>query len=101
MEIKSGDTVLIIAGKDKGKSGKVTEAFPKNDKLIIEGLNIVKKHVKPKKEGEKGQKVEVPRPINISNVQIICPKCKKATRIGHRIENKIKTRVCKKCSQDI
>jgi len=101
MEIKSGDTVLIIAGKDKGKSGKVTEAFPRDNKLIVEGLNIVKKHVRPKKEGEKGQRIEVSRPINVSNVQIICPKCKKATRIGHRVVNKIKTRICKKCLQDI
>jgi large subunit ribosomal protein L24 len=101
MEIKSGDTVLIITGKDKGKSGKVTEVYPKDSRIIIEGLNIVKRHKKPRREGEKGQRVEVPRPINISNVKIICPKCKKATRIGHRILEKSKTRICKKCLQEI
>jgi len=101
MEIKSGDTVLIIAGKDKDKSGKVIEVFPKDNRLIVEGLNIVKKHVRPKKEGEKGQRVEVPRSIDVSNVKIICPKCKKATRIGHRLMEKNKARVCKKCLQEI
>jgi len=101
MEIKSGDTILIIAGKDKNKSGKVTEVYPKNNKVIVEGLNIVKKHVRPKKEGEKGQRVEVPRPIDVSNVQIICPKCKKPARIGHRLMEKNKVRICKKCLQEI
>lgn len=101
MEIKSGDTILIIAGKDKGKSGKVTEVYPKNNRLVIEGLNIVRKHVRPKKEGEKGQRVEVPRPIDVSNVKIICPKCKQAARIGHRLIEKSKVRICKKCLQEI
>jgi large subunit ribosomal protein L24 len=101
MEIKSGDIVLIIAGKDKDKSGKVTEVYPGDNRVVVEGLNIMKKHVRPKKEGEKGQRVEVPRPIDVSNVKIICPKCKKATRIGHRLIEKNKVRVCKKCLQEI
>jgi len=101
MEIKSGDIVLIITGKDKGKSGKVTEVYPKDSRIIIEGLNIVKRHKKPRREGEKGQRVEVPRPINISNVKIICSKCKKATRIGHRITGKDKIRICGKCKQEM
>lgn len=101
MKIKLGDTVLIIAGKDKNKSGKITEVFPKDNKIVIEGLNIVRKHVKPKKQGEKGQRVEVPRAINVSNVKIICPKCKKSTRIGYRLIEKGKVRICKKCEQEI
>ena len=101
MNIKNGDTVLIISGKDQGKSGKVSEVFPRENKVIIEGLNIVKKHVRPKKEGEKGQRVEVPRAIDVSNVKLICPKCKKATRVGHKIIEKNKIRVCKKCNQEI
>ncbi|MCX6730128.1 MAG: 50S ribosomal protein L24 [Candidatus Portnoybacteria bacterium] len=101
MKIKLGDTVLIIAGKDKNKSGKVTEVFPKDNKIIVEGLNIMKKHIRPKKQGEKGQRVEVPRAIDVSNVQIVCPKCKKATRIGHKIIGQDKTRICKKCLQEI
>ncbi|HNU96702.1 MAG TPA: 50S ribosomal protein L24 [Candidatus Portnoybacteria bacterium] len=101
MKIKSGDTVKIITGKDKGKNGKVTEVFPKINKIIVENLNIVKKHVKPKKQGERGQKVEVPRAINISNVQIVCPKCKKPTRIGQKLLENGKIRLCKKCGQEI
>lgn len=101
MKIKSGDTVLIIAGKDRNKSGKVTEVFPKDNKIVIDGLNIVRKHIRPKKEGEKGQRVEVPRAINVSNVQIICPKCKKPTRIGQRLIENGKVRICKKCNQEI
>lgn len=101
MEIKSGDTVLIITGKDRGKSGKVTEVYPKDNKIVVESLNIVRKHVRPKKEGEKGQRVEVPRSIDVSNVKIVCPKCKQAVRIGHRLMEKSKTRICKKCLQEI
>jgi large subunit ribosomal protein L24 len=101
MKIKSGDTILIIAGKDRNKSGKVTEVFPKNNKIIVEGLNLIKKHVRPKKQGEKGQKVEIPQAIDISNVQIICPKCKKPTRIGQKLIENGKVRTCKKCNQEI
>jgi len=101
MRIRMGDTVLIISGKDKGKSGKVIEVFPKNQRIMVEGINIVKKHVKPKRSGEKGQRVEVPRPFHISNAKLICPKCKKPTRLGARIIEKRKYRTCKKCGQEI
>jgi large subunit ribosomal protein L24 len=101
MKIKTGDTVLIISGKDRGKTGKVIEVFPKDQRIMAEGINVVKKHVKPKRSGEKGQKVEVPRPFNVSNVKLICPKCKTATRIGARIIEKKKYRTCKKCGQQI
>lgn len=104
MKIRKGDTVLIISGKDKNKSGKVIQALPKDNKIMVEGINIVKKHVRPKRSGEKGQRVEVPRPLDVSNVKLICPKCKKATRIGYRLVQKgkeKKVRVCKKCKQEI
>jgi large subunit ribosomal protein L24 len=101
MKIRTGDTVLIISGKDREKTGKVSEVFPKNNKIIVEGLNIVKKHTKPRREGEKGQVVQVSRPIDVSNVKLICSKCKKPTRIGYRILGKNKTRVCNKCKQEI
>jgi large subunit ribosomal protein L24 len=104
MKIKTGDIVLIIAGKDKNKRGKVIEIYPKDNRLVVEGINIVKKHVRPKRSGEKGQRVEVPRPLDISNVKLICPKCKKPTRIGYRLVEKRhekKVRVCKKCKQEI
>lgn len=104
MKIKTGDTVLIIAGKDRTKKGKVIEVFPKKDSIIVEGINIVKKHVKPRRSGEKGQRVEVPRPLNISNIKLICPKCKKPARVGYKPVVKgreKKIRICKKCGQEV
>lgn len=73
--IKKNDQVKAIAGKDKGKTGKVLRVFPDEGKVIVEGLNMVKKHSKPRKEGEKGQRIEVPGKINVSNVMLVCPKC--------------------------
>ena len=101
MKLKKGDNVLITAGKDKGRTGKITRAFPKDLKILVEGINLKKKHVRPKREGEKGQIVAIPAPLDISNIKVICPKCGKATRIGYRTEGENKNRVCKKCKQII
>lgn len=101
MKIKKGDTVIIISGKDRGKKSKVNEVLPKSNKIIVEGVNIVKKHRRPRSEREKGQVIEVSQPINISNVKLFCPKCSKATRVGYRVADKNKYRVCKKCKQEI
>jgi len=101
MRIKKGDIVLIISGKDRGRKGKVIEAFPKQDRLIVEGINLKKKHMKPKKSGEKGQIVEMPGPLNVSDVKIICSKCGKAVRTGYELKGKKKYRICKKCKQEI
>lgn len=102
MKVKKGDNVTIISGKDRGKSGKVLNIFPKNYKALIEGLNLRKKHVKPKKQGEKGQKIEVAYPLNISNIMVVCKSCGKRIRVGHKIlEDKSKIRVCKKCGEEI
>lgn len=101
MKIKKGDTVLIISGKYRGKKGKVLKAFPKQLRLLVEGVNLRKKHIKPRREGEKGQVVETPAPIDISNIKLICPKCGKATRVGYKIEEKRKFRICKKCGKEI
>jgi len=101
MKVKKNDTVLIISGKYRGRKGKILRAFPKKDKVLIEGVNLRKKHQKPKKTGDKGEIIEIPAPIHISNVKIICPKCKKATRIGYRIEGGEKYRICKKCDKTI
>ena len=101
MKLIKGDNVLVIAGKDKGKTGKIMRALPKVQKILIDGVNIKKKHVRPKKEGEKGQVVAIPTPFNISNVKLICPKCGKTTRVGYRIEKNEKTRICKKCKSAI
>ena len=101
MKVKQGDNVLIIAGKDKSRTGKIIKAFPKESKILVEGINLKKKHVRPKREGEKGQIVEIPAVLDISNVKIICPKCGKATRVGYKIEKDIKNRICKACKQVI
>ncbi len=101
MKIKKGDTVLIISGKDKGKKGKVLEAFPKERKVMVEGVNLRKKHQRPKKSGEKGQIVELPGPISVSNTKLICPKCGKAARTGYKIFKNNKVRICKKCKQEV
>lgn len=101
MKIKKGDNVLIIAGKDRNRTGKVLRAAPKESKVLVEGMNMRKKHVRPRREGEKGQIISAPALINVSNVKIICPKCGKASRVGYKKENSKKFRVCKKCGQEI
>ena len=97
MKIKKGDSVKILKGKDAGKIGKIIKSLPKENKVVVEGLNLVKKHIRPKKQGEKGQVVEVPRPINISNTMLICPLCGKPTRINIIRENDSRKSKCKKC----
>ena len=101
MKIKKGDNVLIIAGKDKGRTGKIIKALPKELKVLVEGMNLKKKHSRPKRQGEKGQIVEIPAALDVSNVKIICPKCGKVTRVGYKIEKNNKQRICKKCNQVI
>ncbi len=97
MKIKKGDTVKIITGKDRNKTGKVMKVLPKKSRVLIEGLNLYKKHVRPKTQGEKGQTVMVPRPLGVSNVMLVCSVCGQATRIGFRKEGDNKVRYCKKC----
>lgn len=101
MKIRKNDTIKIIAGKDKNKTGKIIKVIPDKGKVLIEGLNLYKKHVRPKKEGEKGQTILISRPIDISNIMIICQSCGKAARIGYNIENEAKIRICKKCGVKI
>ncbi len=101
MKIRKGDTVKIISGKDKGKEGKVLKAIPKDNKIIIDNLNLAKKHRKPKKQGEKGEVIQIPKPIDVSNVMLVCPGCRQATRTGYKILESGKKRVCKKCQSEI
>ena len=100
MKIKKEDMVLITCGKDRGKKGKVLQVFSKENKLIVEGINLRKKHRKPKKSGEKGQIITLPGVLDFSNVKLICSKCGKSTRTGYQIQGKKKKRVCKKCEQE-
>ena len=97
MKIHKNDTIKIITGKDKGKTGKVLKVFPAKNKVLIEELNLYKKHVKPKKQGEKGETILVARPIDVSNAMLICSGCGKSTRIGQRFDGSKKSRNCKKC----
>lgn len=101
MKIRKGDNVKILSGKDRGKTGKVMRVLTKDKKAIVEGLNMVKKHTRPKKQGEKGQRISVPAPVDISILMLICPKCSKAARVGFKITQKSKFRVCKKCKSEI
>lgn len=96
LHVKTGDTVVILSGKDKGKKGKVLQVSPKENKVIVEGLNLVTKHVKPRKAGEKGGIVQAEGAMYASKVMAVCPKCGKPTRLGHKtLADGTKTRVCK------
>jgi len=101
MNIKKNDTVKILTGKDRGKIGKVIKVDLKSRKLMVEGLNLYKKHMRPKKQGEKGEIIQISRPINVSNLMIVCPNCKQPNRVGFRFEDKNKFRYCKKCHSKI
>ena len=97
MNIHKGDNVQIMAGKDRGKRGKISAIDMKKSKILIQGLNLFKKHQKPKKQGEKGETVSVPRYLNVSNAMLVCSSCDKPARIGYKDEGGKKVRYCKKC----
>ena len=101
MNIKKDDKVVVLSGKDKGKQGKVLVADPKAMKLTVEGVNVATKHQKPRKQGEEGGIIKVETPIYAAKVQLVCPKCGKGTRVGHKIADGKKVRVCKKCGAEI
>lgn len=101
MNLKKNDLVLIIAGKDKGKKGKIKESFPQDGKIKVEGIALVKKIIRPRREGEKGQTVEISRKIDVSNVKLVCSHCHEATRINYTEKAGRKVRVCQKCHQVI
>ncbi len=93
--------VKVLAGKERGKSGKVLEVFPKDKRVSVEGLNIHVRFSRPKNQGEKGQRLELPAPLNVSKVMLICPNCGKPTRIGHEITAQGNLRKCKHCGKAI
>ena len=101
MNIKRDDKVIVLSGKDKGKSGKVIAADPKAEKVIVEGVNVATKHQKAQKKGQDGGIIKIETPIYVSKVQLVCPKCGKGTRVGHKILDRKKVRVCKKCGAEI
>ncbi len=97
MNIKKGDKVIVLKGRDKGKSGKVLKVSTIQGKIIVEGLNLVKKSVKAKRQGEKGQIISTSAPMTVSKVMLICSACNKPSRVGYRITGEKKERICKKC----
>ena len=101
LKVKKGDTVQVLSGNDKGKTGEVLEVIPKTSKIVVKGINVRKKHVKPRRQGEEGGIISTECAIHSSKVNVVCPKCGKATRIGFNIENDEKIRVCKKCGAKI
>ena len=100
-KIKVNDNVSVMIGKDKGKKGKVTQILPSMDKAVVEGVNVMYKHLKPTKKGEKGQRIQFNGPLNLSNLSLICPKCNKIVKTGIKLSenNKNKSRFCKKCNE--
>ena len=102
VHVKTGDTVMIISGKDRGNSGKVLQVSPKEGKVIVEGRNMVTKHVKPRRQGEQGGIVKAEGAMYACKVQIVCPHCGKPTRVGHKLyEDGTKGRICKKCGESL
>ncbi len=101
MKIKKGDNVKILSGNDKDKTGEVLEVIPKKNKIVVKGVNVRKKHVKPRKQGDEGGIISVECPIDSSKANIVCSKCGKATRIGYQEEKGKKVRICKKCGEKL
>ncbi len=101
LHVKTGDMVIVISGDDKGKTGKVVEVSPKEGKVIVSGVNLVKKHMRPRPPKEAGGILEVEGAMYASKVQLYCEKCKKATRAAHKIDGDKKTRVCVKCGAEL
>ena len=101
VHVKTGDTVMVISGKDRGNSGKVLQVSPKEGKVIVEGRNMVTKHVKPRRQGEQGGIIKAEGAMYASKVMPVCPKCGKATRVGHTEKDGKEVRVCKKCGAGV
>lgn len=101
MKIKKGDKVKIRAGKDRGREGTVELVLGKTSEVLVSGLNVFKKHSKPRREGDKGGIIDKFRPLNIAKVILICPKCSKITRVGFRLNGGMKKRFCLKCKEEI
>ena len=101
LKIKKNDTVVVLSGKDKGKQGKILAVDPKAGKVIVEGINMVSRHQKPRRQGEEGGIVKREAAIAACKVQVVCPKCSKGTRVAHKIEGDKKVRVCKHCGAEL
>jgi large subunit ribosomal protein L24 len=101
MKLIKGDLVKIVVGKDKGKTGKVEQTLTKEAKVLVEGVNQFKRHMKARQQGQKSEIITITKPLSIANVALICPKCKEQTRVGYVISKETKQRICKKCNAEI
>lgn len=101
MNIRTGDNVKVMTGKDRGKTGKIIQVFPALARVVAQGVNERTKHIRTRKGGEKGQKVQFFSPIAVANVMLVCPKCGKPTRVGMKVVEDKRLRVCKKCKETI
>lgn len=99
--LKKGDLVLVIAGKDRGKTGKVESVLTKKAKVKVASVNIIKRHLKPSAKYPRGGIISISTPFNISNVMVICPHCHKPTRVSHQVKNGLKIRICQNCHERI
>lgn len=97
MRLKKGDEVKVLLGKDRGKTGKIEKVFPRDNKIIVSGVSVYKRHLKSRGPGKPGGIIDIVKPIPLPNVALICPTCKKQTRIGYKIEDTHKSRICRKC----
>ncbi len=101
MKLLKGDNVVMLSGKDRGKKAKILVVIPETGRVVLEGLNMMKRHTKPRKQGQSGQIINKERAVSSASVAIICKSCGKATRVGYRFDGDKKTRICKKCKSDI
>ena len=101
MRIHKGDTVKVISGKDKGKTSSVMRAIPETQKVVVEKVGVVKKAQRPTRDNPSGGIMSIEKPIHVSTVMLVCPKCNEPTRVGIKVGDKKKVRVCKKCGKDI
>lgn len=101
MKVKKGDNIIVMRGKDRGKSGKILQVIPGERAVVVQSVNMRKVHMRPRKQGEKGQIISKEAPLDVSNVMLICPKCSKPARIGYQVSKDSKARMCKKCNATI
>lgn len=101
MKLRKEDEVLIVKGKDKGKKGKIESVISKENKVLVPGVNLYKRHYKSRVQNKPSEIIEITKPLPAGNVALICPNCHKPTRVGYKIDNKEKVRICKKCNKKI
>lgn len=101
MKLRKGDNVKMLSGKDRNKTGKIISVHKEDNRVVVEGLNMIKRHTRARQQGQKGQIIHKERAISVGSVALICKSCGKATRVGHKINGDIKIRVCKKCKSEV